>query len=299
MHSKNPSRRSALLPLLSLAACLLLGTVPVVAQNAQDNQTDCVGKTGSLLITPKRVVFSGRDRSAEVQLMNNGCKLTTYRVELIEMRMTEAGRLLTLDDPAPASLGRMVRFAPRQVTIAAGERQTVRMFLRKPADLELGEYRSHLHLRAIPDATESIGAAAPAVEENGFSLRLVALPGLSIPIIVRHGQLAAAIGLSDLAVETGAGPPRVSLRLDRMGERSVYGDLAAEFLPAAGGASPVGKAKGIAVYTSVLSRTFAMPLHPPDGVSLAEGRLRVTFRSRPDADGGGDPITASGEIALP
>lgn len=292
------SARSVAIPWSIVATLLLAGALPAWPQSGED-EVHCETSTGGLLITPKRVVFAGRDRSAEVQLMNRGCEATTYRVELIELRMEASGRLLPTVGSDEWALGRMVRFAPRQVALAPGERQTVRLFLRKPAELVPGEYRSHLQLRALPQARELDPLEVSAGEEGGFVLRLTALPAMTIPVIVRHGALAATVELSDVVVDTSAAVPRVSLRLDRAGERSVYGDLTAEYLPSSGEAIPVGVGKGIAVYTTVSSRAVSLPLAPPAGVELIQGRLRVVFRSRPDGDGGGEALWASHEVVLP
>ena len=299
MLRKLISRDNGALPsLASAAVLLLLVTGPAAGATASQEFAQPPG-TGGLLVTPKRVVFAGRERSAEIHLLNNGRRTTTYRVELMEMEMNASGQLTELPEATASSLGRMVRLAPRQVTLAPGERQTVRLLLRKPAGLEAGEYRSHLRLRAIPEATAPVVLETAEVDPGGISIRLVALPGISIPILVRQGTLSSTIGLSQLAVETDGAASRVSMRLEREGQRSVYGDLSAVFIPAAGGAIPVAEGKGIAIYTSISSRTFSLPLSPPDGVSLSSGRLRVTFRSRPDTDGGGEQLTANAELILP
>ncbi len=299
MLKKIPARNSGTLPSLARVAILLLFVAGPAAGQAASEEFGQPPGTGGLLVTPKRVVFAGRERSAEIHLLNNGRRTTTYRVELLEMEMDASGQLTELQEATASSLGRMVRLAPRQVTIAAGERQTVRLLLRKPAGLAAGEYRSHLRLRAIPEATATVLPGTAEVDPGGISIRLVALPGISIPIIVRQGSLSSTIGLSQLTVETDGAASRVSMRLEREGQRSVYGDLSAVFMPAAGGAIPVAEGKGIAIYTSISSRTFSLPLSPPDGVSLSSGRLRVTFRSRPDTDGGGVQLTANAEVVLP
>ncbi len=285
---------------------LSLDLVTTCAAASEEERTAVTtARNGGLLVFPKRVVFSPRDRSAEITLMNRGTQATTFRLGLIDVRMDEEGRLIPHDEregESATSLKGMVRFSPRQVKVEAGERQTVRVFVRRPPDLAPGEYRSHLQLRALP-STES----GPRIEDfqeeqsNTLSLRITALPAISLPVIVRQGELEASVGLEiEDFRQGGPGADVVSLRLDRGGDRSVYGDMTAYWLPAGDDdAVRVGLAKGIAIYTTVHRRSFDLALRLPEGVDQASGVLRVAFESRPDLDGGGSELSAQHEVTLP
>jgi hypothetical protein len=292
---------------LICATCLLLlGTTNTwAASSADEEPTVAAARNGGLLVFPKRVVFSGRERSAVLTLMNSGAKPTTFRLELIDLRMDEEGRLMPYreNEGAPGrTLKGMVRFSPRQVTVEAGDQQTVRVFVRKPADLEPGEYRSHLLLRALPSTDQGPRIEDfQAEQENALSIRITALPAISLPVIVRHGDLDASVSLQVVDVlERGPGSQVLSLRLDRQGDRSVYGDMAAYWLPALGGDEIlVGRANGVAIYTTVQQRTFDLPLRLPEDLRWDAGVLRVAFESRPELDGGGAGLSADYEVALP
>ncbi len=263
--------------------------------------TVAAARNGGLLVFPKRVVFSGRERSAEITLMNSGTRATTFRLELINFRMDEEGRLMPYGEgEAGQTLKGMVRFAPRQVKVEAGERQTVRVFVRKPPDLAAGEYRSHLQLRALPST--DLGPRIEDFQEeqdNTLSLRITALPAISLPIIVRHGDLEASVDLEIVDVLDGEqGSQLLSLRLGRQGDRSVYGDTVVYWLPTGGGDEIlVGRANGVAIYTTVHQRTMNLTLRLPEGRD--SGALRVAFESRPDLDGGGARLRADDNITLP
>ncbi|HVS01036.1 MAG TPA: molecular chaperone [Thermoanaerobaculia bacterium] len=252
-------------------------------------------QAGEVTVFPKRVVFGDRMRTAEVTLVNQGDRPLTYRIELIEQRMTPAG---TLEAAAPGerSALALLRYSPRQVTVAPGAPQTIRLLLRKPEDLPPGEYRIHLLCRALP--AESAGTDVESLGENeGLAVRLVPIPAVSIPVLVRHGEgLRGSVHLSGLAFDPGA--RALSFRLEREGDVSVYGDLTAVFQPADGGPERVvAKTRGMAVYTEIPAIQTRLALDP--GPPLAAGRLLLRFNSRPEDDGGGPAVSAAAEVEIP
>src|SRR5689334_12319130 len=87
-----------------------------------------------LMLFPTRIVFEKNQRAAQLELINQGKTPETYRLSLVNRRMSETGEFAPADAPEPGErfADAMVRFSPRQVTIAPGSSQTVRMLLRKP-----------------------------------------------------------------------------------------------------------------------------------------------------------------------
>jgi P pilus assembly chaperone PapD len=249
---------------------------------------------GQVSVFPKRIIFGDRSRTAEVTLINQGDRPQTYRIELIEQRMAASGRLEDVAAPGERSAASLLRYAPRQVTVAPGGPQTVRLLLRVPADLPPGEYRAHLLCRALPPESEGADIEAKGGGDD-LGVRLTPLPAVSIPIFVRHGEgLRTSVHLSGLAIDREASS--LSFRLEREGELSVYGDVTATFRPADGGPErEVGKARGVAVYTEIASVEQRLPLSLP----AAAGRLRLRFSSRPEDDGGGPAVTTEAEVQIP
>jgi hypothetical protein len=110
---------------------------------------------------------------------------------------------------------------------------------------------------------------------------------VAIPVIVRHGELDASFSITDLRFLEGSGevPPQVELRIDRQGDRSIYGDVTVTHHPAGSGTPTVlSRIQGLAVYTPNAARTLRLELHVPDAVTLESGRLEVTFRERGDGE---------------
>lgn len=273
------------------SARLLLGLVVLMPHYAH----------ADLMLFPTRIVFEKNQRAAQVEIINNGTEPATYRISLVNRRMSETGDLSTIDTPAPDELlaDSLVRYSPRQVTLAPGVAQVVRIVLRKPADLAPGEYRSHLQFDRQPDpkGANSIESRGPqATPEIGITI--TTLIGAAIPVIVRHGDTAAMASLSHLELRKAAAgqSAALALQIDRSGNRSVFGDLAVGFTPQGGAEQIVAKAGGIAVYSSNPLRRIALPLHPLAGAALAHGTLHLTYRERPDAGG---KLLAEAVLAVP
>ena len=273
---------------LLLAAARAFAQVPAATPTPVPPGT---GGAGDLLVAPTRVTLEGRVRSAEITLVNIGRETATYRVSLLHLAMTDSGELKEIEKPEPGApfADELVRFSPRQVTLAPNASQIVRLQLRLPADLPDGEYRSHLLFRAVPREDVAPGRQ---IENKGeakpgeVSVQLIPVYGVSIPLIVRHGHTTVNASVVDLAFEPAAGTeaPTLRCRLTRAGNQSVYGNITVTFRPAKGGPQVVGTLNGIAVYPPLAARSVRIPLQPPPGLSLAGGRLEVVL-SRPEQSG--------------
>lgn len=236
---------------------------------------------GDLLVAPTRVVFEGRQRTAEITLVNRGYTPATYRISFVELRMDELGRTTELD-PAAAEPGEqfsssMIRYAPRQVSLAPGVAQTVRLQLRKSEGLTAGEYRSHLLFRAVPEGQlPAIGASTAAALE----IKLQAIYGVSIPVIVRQAETEAKAGLDGLAFlpATEGRAAAIRFRILREGNRSLYGNLIATLRDQQGKSKVVGVANGVAVYSPNTSRTSQLELQLPVN-GHASGTLRLVYET--------------------
>lgn len=249
-----------------------------------------------LMLHPTRVVFERNQRAAQVELVNNGKRTLTYRIALVERRMNENGEFIAAEPPLPDErfASPMLRHSPRQVMLAPGASQTVRIMVRKPADLAAGEYRSHLQFTQVADDEAQRGASGAA--EHGLSIRLVPLIGASIPVIVRHGASTATATLSAARFESAApgGVPALAFDMHREGNRSLYGDLLVNFTPEGGGAAKtIARANGVAVYAPNAVRHVRISLPPMTG--SAAGTLQIVYRER--ADGGGR-LLAQTKLAL-
>jgi P pilus assembly chaperone PapD len=211
---------------------------------------------GDLLVAPTRIVLDGR-RGTEVILNNIGDATATYRVSVEFRRMTADGRLEDVADPSAAEklAEEMIVYAPRRVTLAPRQPQSIRISARPPQGIADGEYRVHLLFRAIPPAKPV--SARPAEAPKGVSFSLTPVYGVTIPVIVRLGQLQAQAGIANVQLGSDDGKPVVSMDLSRRGERSTFGEIR---VLKAGVKDPIAVAKSIAVYTEVGQRAVTVPI---------------------------------------
>lgn len=249
-----------------------------------------------LMLNPTRVLLERNQRAAQVELINDSLETASYRISMVNRRMNETGEFISIDTPAPGELfaAPMLSFSPRQVTLAPGTAQVVRLMVRRPQGMTDGEYRSHLHVEKLADARQARSSVEGSADGQQIGVVLTTLIGASIPVIVRHGECTAAATLEGLALDTGKAP-RLAFRIARSGCASVYGDLALRFTPHGGAEQLLAQAKGVAVYPPNALRRAALPLTLPAG-GLARGQLRLTLHERPDAGG---KLLAAAALTLP
>ena len=254
-----------------------------------------------LMLNPTRVTIEKNQRSSQLDLINIGNQAATYRVSLVNRRMNENGDF----SPAETALAGeqfaddMVRFSPRQVTIAPGATQVIRLSLRKPAELPEGEYRSHLLIERIADTTlqTSIENKTDA-DSKDIKIQLLALVGASIPLIVRHGETAYSISISNLALQPASGeqPPALTLTLNRAGTRSSYGDMVVTFIPENATPREIARLGGIAVYVPNGLRQVKIALPPKTDTPISRGTLHIAYLQRPEEGG---KVIAEAKLDVP
>lgn len=211
---------------------------------------------GDLLVAPTRIVLDGR-RGTEIVLNNVGDEPATYRISVEFRRMTQDGMLADVTDPTPQekAAADMIVYAPRRVTLAPHEPQSIRIAARPPQGLPDGEYRVHLLFRAIPPATPV--AANNGEPVKGLHLQLIPIYGVTIPVIVRLGNLQVSAGISNVELEKKDGKPEIGLDLSRSGTRSTFGEV---MVLKPGVKDPIAIQKAVAVYTELGTRHVTIPV---------------------------------------
>lgn len=206
--------KKSFIPLLG--SVLLLGSIMGINFSAN----------ASLLITPTKVEFSQRDRSAKVSLVNTSNETKTYKVFFREQYQGADGSYKGLtaeqaDFPVASS---MMRYSPKQVTLAPGERQHVRIALRRPKDLADGEYRSHMVFEALPNLEK-----LKKMRGKETGIKMYVNLAFSIPIIVRQGEYNTNIALSKVSLFDenieGEQHAAVDIEFSRSGLHSAIGTI--------------------------------------------------------------------------
>jgi len=251
---------------------------------------------GDLLITPRRVVFEGSKQSQELTLANTGQDTARYNVSFVQYRMTDSGafELIEAPDSGQYFADKYLRFFPRSVTLAPNEAQVVRMQFRKLPDMQNGEYRSHVYFRAVPKET-ALGDEKLA-DTAAIGIRLIPIFGITIPIIIRVGELNLNVELTEISLDTKSDTiPNLTVTFDRSGDKSVYGDMTVTWVPDKGEPIEVGVVRGIAVYTPNKTRRFNMQLRKIAGMDYTRGKLVIKYQAPNDLK---PEVYAEGELAL-
>ena len=243
---------------------------------------------GDLLVAPTRIVLDGR-RGTEIILNNIGDDVATYRISVELRRMTPEGRLVDVAEPniAEKAAQEMILYAPRRVTLPPNQPQAIRLSARAPQGLADGEYRVHLLFRAIPAPRPAVPAGTKV---EGVAFQLIPIYGVTIPVIVRLGNLEAKAGLANIRKVTDDGKPAIALDISRVGDRSTFGEIR---VLKAGVANPIAVVRGVAVYTELGQRSVTVPIDPAH-LADASGQVIVQYIEPTDTG----PVTIAETTAI-
>lgn len=232
-----------------------------------------------LIISPKRVVFEGNQRIVEVILANRGSNEEKYRISIVNREMMENGQLREATEPAEGEFFAkdILRSSPRQVTLGPKEAQKIRLLTRLKSDSPDGEYRSHLLVQEIPEAAPPENTAGQG--DNAVGVNVRAIFGITIPVIVRKGDLSADVSLSNPRLVQKNGEQYLRVDINRSGTKSVVG-TANVFADS----QKIGILKSIAVYLSNPKRVVDIRLDAPNGETLSGKTIRVTFGAEDDIE---------------
>lgn len=172
-----------------------------------------------LLISPTRISFDERQRTAKVTVINSSKEYKTYRVIWSEKQSTVTGGYITLPEPTDTSLSPMARLSPKQMRLAPGEKQTVKIAIRKPKDLAAGEYRSHLLFQALPNENTN----------NKSSIKINMIMSYSIPVVMRENAEIPTVTIKQASVTRNPETQRMqfNVKIKRDTKFSSYGKLTA------------------------------------------------------------------------
>ena len=237
------------------------------------------GSLAEVMIAPTRVVLEKGERSAELVIVNKGVEEAAYRISVENRRMLETGAMELAEETRENEqfAKDFVRYSPRRIMLDPGARQTIRVSA-NTSGLEVGEYRSHLRVMSAPtSAGRTLSSAANAAGED-ISIELIAIRSLTIPIIVRVGELDATVEMDSAMIKPSDNEAESILvaRLNREGTKSTFGDIQ---IFVEGQREPVYFARGIAVYTPNTHRDVMLPLPDVVRAELSGKPIRIAYVS--------------------
>lgn len=234
------------------------------------------------MISPTRVVLDEHTRTSDLTLLNRGVRPVRYRLSLVDMEMTEDGRILQLDTPPSSSALGVLRLSPREISLEPGVFQRIRIAAFLPQNQPDGELRSHLMFEPI-----SIAAAqdAQAASDGQLRLNLEFRSVVTIPVIVRHGHVGATAALSDAVLVQDPKGWVARVMVHRTGNRSLHGNLTAVFVSADKKKKiEIGRINGLAVYCPNSDRITDIRLDKDPGM-LGAGTVSIEFAEIDQARG--------------
>lgn len=233
-------RRLAWSPFAALGLVLMLGLCrPALAQTPA--------------IDIRYLDLSDQRPFQTVTIRGDSDRTTRYRLLTREYRMQPNGKLQQLPDGQrpPYALSPFLRFSPRSFDLDPGESLDIRFLVSPPATLAPGEYRSHVVITPIPDASSGPGLTPPTTPQgDGVDLGVNMSVAFAIPVTYRHrlGPISA-----QLSARRAGGS--LSVDVTRQGARgSLYGTL--ELKDARGGI--IAREAGVAIYGEIDRRTFTL-----------------------------------------
>jgi hypothetical protein len=270
---------------LWIALLMLLPAQPLLADN----------RHAEPMLLPTRVVMENAERYATVVLKNIGQASGDFSAELVDMRMEENGRVVPVEAGKTAEYSAVpyVHIAPHSMTLKPGETQNIRLMLRKPENLEPGEYRAHLKVRIENDNVDADAHAGEKSRDVAIAVKTNVV--LIIPVIFRHGDTSLAMRIDAPKLSRDAsGAPVLNMYLARTGNRSSMGDISVSWV--ADGKSQLLKFfPGVPVYRPTPRRFISVPLDIPKDVSLSRGKLNIVYAAQ-EKEGG--KILAEGSVNL-
>jgi P pilus assembly chaperone PapD len=242
---------------------------------------------GSLLfVAPNRIVFEPNQRTAVLHVTNKDSKTREFKIVLENYIMTESGSTQLVDD-FEYSADRMLRYVPRRVKLAPGERQAVRIMARKPRDLADGDYHSHILFDEIPPVPPQVGEKKPKQQDGSkgqLKFKISALYSLALPVVVQHGKLNSELSIesANIKIRPDNGKYYANVKLNRKGNSEGNGFLTIEHTLPSGEVKMVGMGGDLHIYreADVVNRKFPVSI---DESTPVEG-LRAVLRTGPKPD---------------
>lgn len=229
-----------------------------------------ISAQAKLLVSPLYISLEGRERTSQLVVANVSDRTLTYRLKWDQVIQdpTNNGKYKEQD---PAVNGPYLQdfavFSPRQVTLKPTESQTVRIGIRRPADLPEGEYKSHIKLEIIqnPDELQPVKGIT-AIVNMGYSL----------PVVYRVGEYNCQIEMGEPAITTNqkSGNLMLKLPVDRSGIHGVLGQIEVFYTPRNGERKLIMTYGNVNMFPEINERIYDIPLNAP---GFKPGKIDLVF----------------------
>ncbi len=230
------------------------------------------------MLSPVRIIFTDRQRVANVKISNPTDEAITYTITLITMRKDQKGKLQRVQSETEEEkmVKGMIRYSPRRATIQPGERQLVKLMVRKPKDLPIGEYQTRLQISPLQTPTPKTQT------ENKDHFDIDVLVSSSFPVIIQHGNLTSTVTPQNINIKNFPDAPSgmaAEITFTKTGSGSAFGNV---FLYHAqnsnGDFRKIGQTLDLAIYLPQTEQKATIPLKDITAQELLSGAIRATFQ---------------------
>jgi hypothetical protein len=232
-----------------------------------------------VLVAPQGIVIDHRTRSGSFELYNPGTEAAEVTVStLYGYPVSDSAGRTTLatfasPDSTQPSAAAWVQAYPRRLTMRPGERQTVRLFAKPPANLRDGEYWTRLVVTAKGAPLAASGLGDTTALKAGLTLEVRTV----VAAWYRKGPVQTALQLSGVkaGLMRGGDSVEVRMRFQRQGNAAYIGTARGSLVDAAG--------KEVGAFTSQLAVYHTLePRYTIPVAALAPGRY--TLRVQADVE---------------
>ena len=239
--------------------CVLL-IASIFANDAYAQRKDSV-----LFVAPTRLEMGPKDRIKTVVVTNKSERARRYDINIIEQEMNEQGLTETVEQ-FKYSAKSMLRFVPKRFTLEPNERQVVRVMVRRKANIEDGDYHSHMLFREVPVRPEKKKELIDTTKQQA-SFSIPALYGLAIPVVVQQGNIESDVKITDAKLINNES---LAISFDRSGNAEGTGRITVEY-----GGKSIAQRQWIRIYRERDTITRLVKLDVPEGVTLSGGEIKI------------------------
>lgn len=234
----------------------------------------CTQAQAGVTITPNTLIIEGRERYADVTLINTADTPNTYEMGWKFFQQEEdTGRYINLDKPTTDfDLSQNSVFTPRRMTLMPNKAQKIRLALRLKGEPPApGDYRGHFELREVTPETPQVQPKDKA--SVGVTIKV----GFTIPVIYRVGESDARATIGTVRTQVNKKTGKIETVIPLTKSKSPYGILGNLRIYHSSSDDAIGSVQNANIFPEITGRTFTVPLRVNE---LKGGTLRIVYEDR-------------------
>jgi hypothetical protein len=230
----------------------------------------------ALVITPFLIVIEGRNRYADVAMVNDEDVIKNYEVNWKFYKMQEGtGNYLASETSTTEfDLTKNIVFTPKRAQLGPRSMQKIRLGLRiKGEPPPPGDYRAHLELR------EADLAGPDDPNQKGMRVSVNVNVGFTVPVVYRVGEPDVTAEIGDVTPRINPETKKIEVSVPVTLSESPYGVLGHLMIYYKG--DKVGEIRNANIFPEARHRTFNVGLKAQQ---LSGGSLEVVLADYKDKD---------------